>query len=352
MHDRGSRVLSVALAVLSLMLSSSFYLCYGERVAAVAVEMPVISTAVLINTNSVKEVGTVFTKIEEGTELADQGEPSEQQTKNTTSENTKEKKLGKVMSQFLSPYNANTSYNNIYVNNQSGKKINIKKLTADFKTGVELKNARPQVLIMHTHGTENYVKHKGDYYTQSDLVRTSNETQNVIGVGNRLAEVLEKGGVTVLHDKTLHDSPSYSGSYNRAAVTVQNYLKKYPSIKVVLDVHRDAIGSGDDLVKPVTEINGKQAAQVMICVGSETGSIDYFPKWQENLKLGLKLQQTMEVMYPGLARALYLSYEHSYNQDLHKGSIIIEFGTNGNNFEEAEYSATLVGNSLVTLFKN
>ncbi len=352
MYDRGSRVLSIVLAVVSLMLSSSFYLCYGEKVAAAAVQMPIISGAVLVNANAFNEDGAVFTKVEENTEIADDDFKTKEETVNTSPKKQNEKKLGKLIPQFLSPYNANTSYNNIYVNNQSGKKINIKKLTTGFHTGVELKNAQPQVLIMHTHATENYIRHSGNYYTKSDLERTSNESGNVIGVGNRLAEILEKGGVTVLHDKTLHDSPSYSGSYNRAAVTVQKYLKKYPSIKVVLDVHRDAIGSGDDLVKPVTEIDGKNAAQVMICVGSETGSIDYFPDWQENLKLGLKLQQTMEVMYPTLARALYLSYEHSYNQDLHKGSIIIEFGTNGNSFEEAEYSATLVGNALVTMFKN
>ena len=352
MHGRGSRVLSIVLGVVSLMLSSSFYLCYGERVAAVAVESPFVLNAVSDNAFDVKEVGAVFTKVENNQQATSSGTGYIKENVHTDAKPTKEKRLGKLISQFLSPYNANTSYNNIYVNNQSGKKINIKKLTEGFKTGVELKNAQPQVLIMHTHATENYVKHDGNYYTKSDLERTSNESQNVIGVGNRLAEVLEKGGVTVLHDKTLHDSPSYSGSYNRAAVTVQKYLKKYPSIKVVLDVHRDAIGSGDDLVKPIQKIDGKDAAQVMICVGSQTGSIDYFPDWQENLKLGLKIQQTMEVMYPGLARAMYLSYEHSYNQNLHKGSIIIEFGTNGNNFEEAEYSAQLVGNALVTMFKN
>ena len=90
----------------------------------------------------------------------------------------------------------------------------------------------------------------------------------------------------------------------------------------------------------------------MICIGSNTGTVDYFPNWKENLKLGVKLQQTMEVLYPGLARALFLARDRCYNQNLSKGSVIIEFGTNGNTFDEAEYSAQLVGNAMVTMFKN
>ena len=116
---------------------------------------------------------------------------------------------------------------------------------------------------------------------------------------------------------------------------------------MVLDIHRDAIGDGDDLIKPVAEIKGKNAAQVMVCVGSNTGSVDYYPNWQNNLSLGLQLQETLETLYPGLARALYVAYDRCWNQNLSPGSLIIEFGTNGNTFQEAKYSATLVGNALV-----
>ncbi len=347
MYSKASRIISLALSAVSLILSATLYVNYGEAVAQAAVKLPIIAEK---STNyAVQEVGLIFSKAQAETGVLETDEsPSKSQEKSTKNE----KKQGNIVSQYLSPYNANTSYNNIYVNNQSGEKINIKKLIAGYSSGVEIKSKEPQVLIMHTHATENYVRHDGDYYFKSDLERTSNEKYSVIGVGEKLKETLENGGISVLHDKTLHDSPSYSGSYNRSAVTVQKYLEKYPSIKVVLDVHRDAFGGEKDLVKPVKEINGKNAAQVMICVGSETGIVDNFPNWRENLKLGLKLQQTMEVMYPGLARALYLSYEHTYNQNLSSGSIIIEFGTNGNNFSEAKYSAELVGKSLVTLFKN
>lgn len=347
MRTEASRGISLVLSVVSLILSATLYVNYGEAVATAAVKLPIISEEK--EDSTIKEVGLVFSKTQTVTEVSKEAEKAaESKEKSTKSE----KKQGKITAQYLTPYNANTSYNNIYVNNQSGEKINIKKLIAGYSSGVEIKSKEPQVLIMHTHATENYVRHDGNYYFKSDLERTSNEKFSVIGVGEKLKEILENGGITVLHDKTLHDSPSYSGSYNRSAVTVRKYLEKYPSIKVVLDVHRDAFGGEKDLVKPVKEVNGKSAAQVMICVGSETGIVDNFPNWRENLKLGLKLQQTMEVMYPGLARALYLSYEHTYNQNLFNGSIIIEFGTNGNSFSEAKYSAELVGKALVALFKN
>ncbi len=260
------------------------------------------------------------------------------------------KKLGNIYSQFFSPYTtANAKYKDVYVNNKSGVELNIKNLLKNYSLKIDTDSKDPQVLIVHTHATENYAT-KAKYYTKEDMARTGEESRNVIGVGSEVERVLKKAGIGVIHDKTLHDSPSYSGSYNRSYNTVSEYLKKYPSIKIVLDIHRDAIGDGDDLVKPVTKIDGKNAAQVMICVGSNTGSVDYYPNWEENLSFGLKLQQTMEILYPGLARALYVAYDRCWNQNLSTGSVIIEFGTNGNTFAEAKYSATLVGKALVALF--
>ena len=101
-------------------------------------------------------------------------------------------------------------------------------------------------------------------------------------------------------------------------------------------------------MKLVTEIDGKKAAQVMIVMGSQSGSVTNFPKWQENLKLALKLQQMIETKYPTLARPLSLMSK-SYNQSLTTGSMLIEFGTDANTHEEALYSAELVGNALVSL---
>lgn len=335
------QVITTVLCTVSLVLS--LITCSTCSEAAV---MYLDSFAAPSQENTAKTVEKVAKEKEQNTATV-----SIQSTAAAKTISATEKRLGKVYSRFFSPYTANTAYNNTYVNNQSGEKINIKDMLSKYKSTVDCGKKEPQVLIMHTHATETYTA-ADDYYTASDLERSAEPKRSVIGIGNTVADILQKGGVSVIHDKTQHDNPSYNGSYDRGAETVAKYLKKYPTISVVLDIHRDAIADGDDLIKPQTEINGKKAAQVMICVGSQTGSVESFPKWRENLKFGVKLQQALEVLYPGLARALFLAKDRCYNQNLSSGSLIIEFGTNGNTFDEANYSAKLVGNALLTVFKN
>ena len=171
----------------------------------------------------------------------------------------------------------------------------------------------------------------------------------MVSVGKIVAEKLNASGIKTLHDTTLHDYPSYSNSYSRSAATVKDYLKKYPSIKVVLDLHRDAVTKENgDKVKLVTEIGGKKAAQVMLVMGSQSGSVTNFPNWEENFKLAVRLQQTIEKKYPTLARPLMLMSK-TYNQNLTTGSLLIEFGTDVNTLSEVHYSAEMIGESLAEL---
>jgi stage II sporulation protein P len=155
----------------------------------------------------------------------------------------------------------------------------------------------------------------------------------------------------VVHDKTIHDYPAFSGSYNRSAETVNKALKEYPSIKIAIDVHRDTITSGNDKIAPVVNINGKEAAQVMLVMGSQTGSVTNYPNWRQNLRLATKLQYVFESNYPQFARAMLLK-SAKYNQHLTTGSILIEVGSDANTFEQAKYSAQLVGQSLTILLNS
>lgn len=256
--------------------------------------------------------------------------------------------LGKVVEKTISPYSASTSYNGVYLKNSTDLKVDIKTLLSkNLKFKIE-SNSQPQVLIMHTHTTESFMLEDRDYYTDGDLARRTDENYNMIKLGNKVEEKLNAAGIKTLHDKTMHDYPSYNGSYTRAAKTINSYLKKYPSIKVVLDMHRDAVASGNEKTKLTTEINGKKAAQVMLVMGSQSGSVTNFPNWQENLKLALRFQQTLEVMYPTLARPLSLMSKN-YNESLTNGSMLLEMGTDANTLKEVEYSAELVGNALVSL---
>lgn len=259
------------------------------------------------------------------------------------------KTAGAVIEKFISPYTANTSHNNVYLKNSTGLEINIKELlSSPLKYNIE-KNGEPQVLIVHTHATETFLSEDKDYYTNADATRTTDNSLNMVSIGKIVADRLNGAGIKTLHSTVQHDYPEYNNSYSRSASTISSYLKKYPSIKIVIDLHRDAIASSDtDKVKLTTEINGKKAAQIMIVMGSQSGNITNFPNWKENLKLAVRLQQTIEVMYPSLARALSL-VSRNYNESLTTGSMLIEIGTDGNSIEEARYTAELLSDSLISL---
>lgn len=207
----------------------------------------------------------------------------------------------------------------------------------------------PQVLIMHTHTTESYMPFRGDLYDTRTSFRTTDNRQNMVAVGNRIEEELKAAGIGVLHDVTQHDYPSYNGSYQRSRKTVEQYLAEYPSIRVVLDIHRDAIVSGDTVTAPSAEIEGKSAAQIMIISGCDDGTMDY-PNYGENLQFSIALQEQLEGMYPGLTRPILFDYR-LYNQDLTTGSILIEVGGHGNTLEEACYSGELIGKGLSELLE-
>lgn len=207
------------------------------------------------------------------------------------------------------------------------------------------KNDEPQVLIMHTHATESYEPYERDFYDASFNSRTTDRSMNMAAVGDKIAEQLEAAGIGVIHDTTLHDYPSYNGSYDLSRETVQKYLDEYPSIKVVLDVHRDAIErESGERIAPLAEINVKNAAQVMIICGCDDGTMN-MPNCMKNLRFACLLQRQMESDWPGLTRPVLFDYR-KYNQDLTTGSILIEMGGHANSIEQAEYSGELVGKSL------
>lgn len=211
-----------------------------------------------------------------------------------------------------------------------------------------LADGTPEVLIMHTHTTESYRGYQGLFYDKDVLFRTTDAEKNMIAVGNAIEAALTAAGIGVIHDTTMHDYPSYTGAYGRSADTVSRILEKYPSIRVVLDVHRDAIQVDDDtIIAPVATINGKQAAQVMIISGCDDGTMG-MPNYLENLKFSAALQRQMGQDYPTLARPILFDYR-KYNQHLTTGSILLEMGGHGNTLEEAVYCGELVGDSLASV---
>ena len=254
---------------------------------------------------------------------------------------------GQVKTMTLSNSGANLQTDKVHINNQtSGHTVDIDGILSSDPAVKIVMDGTPQVLIVHTHTTEAYMKEDVGYYIKSDDTRTTDTTQNVCRVGDAITEQLTSAGIVTIHDKTLHDYPSYSGSYNAAAETIESYLQKYPSIQVVIDVHRDAITQSDDTrVKPTAVIDGKNAAQCMIISGCQEGTVYDFDHWEENLKLTVRLQQALETNYPGLARSMLFTARR-YNMQLTKGSFLVEVGSEANTLEEAIYTGELIGRAL------
>lgn len=210
--------------------------------------------------------------------------------------------------------------------------------------------AEPQVLIFHTHATESFEKYDSNVYDTRNTWRSTDNNNNMVAVGSAMQQVLEENGIGVIHDTTQHDYPSYNGSYERSAKTIQAYLDEYPSIKIVLDLHRDAMERDNQtIVKPVAVIDGKKAAQIMIISGCDDGTMN-MPDWAKNLRFAAAFADKMQQSYPDLCRPVYLCYR-KYNMDRSNGSLLLEFGSNANTLDEAAYSARLAGQALAELIK-
>jgi len=171
-----------------------------------------------------------------------------------------------------------------------------------------------------------------DSYVQTDSYRTTDIQPSVVRVGEELKTALEAYGLQVLHDTNFYDYPSYTGSYARSGAAVTAYLAQYPSISLVIDLHRDALGTESTIYKTVTDVQGTTAAQIMFVMGTDENL--YHPHWQENLKLALKLQNATAALYPELMRPIELS-SYRYNEQLTTGSMLMEVGTSGNTLQEA-----------------
>ncbi|MCD7881613.1 MAG: stage II sporulation protein P [Clostridiales bacterium] len=207
----------------------------------------------------------------------------------------------------------------------------------------------PQILIMHTHATEAYTIADGDEYVASDTARTTDENYNMIRVGEEMKAVFEEMGLSVVHDTTLYDYPSYTGSYARSLEGIKSYLEQYPTISIVLDVHRDALIADDGTVYKLTDtVDGETVAQVMLVVGTDDGGLTH-PNWEENLTLATHIQARLLGIDAGFPRAINLRSQR-FNQHMTVGSLLVEVGTSGNALREALAGARLFARAAGELY--
>ena len=207
-------------------------------------------------------------------------------------------------------------------------------ITNPLPFAVEWNSPDPQILIMHTHATEDYRLSAGLWYRPGDGARSTDRSINMCAVGRVMADTLNAAGLNTLHDETLNDYPSYTGSYANSRAVVQQYLEKYPSIKIVLDVHRDAIEDKAGHQYKVITREDPRCAQISFVMGSNNDH------WLENVKLAVAVQQRLTDTSPTLMRPMTLR-NSNYNQHLTTGSMLVEIGTAGNSLSEALRAAQL-----------
>ena len=198
----------------------------------------------------------------------------------------------------------------------------------------------PAVLIIHTHATESYMGTDGN--------RTEDPNYNMLRVGAEIKKILEENGIGVIHDTTLHDEPSYNNAYIYARETIEARLAEYPSIRMVVDVHRDAFDiSEEEQLSTYATVDGQASSQLMLVMGTDAGN-RYHPNWQENLSVAVKLQVLLEEKYPGICRRMQLRTER-FNQDLSPAGMILEVGAAGDTLEQALVAARAFAEAVVAL---
>jgi len=207
--------------------------------------------------------------------------------------------------------------------------------------GLTLAADAPQILIIHTHSSEAYTQAGLDRYQPSDSYRTENTEFNIVRIGDELTDILQQAGLNVIHDRGIYDYPSYTGSYTRSAEAVSRYLSDYPSINVVIDMHRDALGTDGVVYKTMAEEDGSVASQIMLLVGTDESGLEH-PNWRGNLAFALYLQDAVNAVNPTLMRPVDLVRER-YNQHLSPASLIMEVGSSGNTLQEALAAIRLFG---------
>ncbi|MDE4541578.1 stage II sporulation protein P [Thermoanaerobacterium sp. R66] len=261
--------------------------------------------------------------------------------------------------------NANQNKNNEVANEASKESETNTSVTnvSNVDTG------KPLILLYHTHTMESYVATlKNKYVAAYGYDRTNNLNYNMVRVGDSLTEYLTKDyGVSVLHDRTIHDY-NYDQSYYNSSLSVKKYLEEYPSIKVTIDLHRDGYGSvmqpGVDTIpvlsslpnqdyrkKYTMEINGQTVAKIMFIIGSRR-TADMNEDWKKNYEFAKQISDKLNELYPGISLGIEIHQYAEYNQHFSEKGILIELGSNYNTLEEALNSTPYLAKAIYLVLKD
>lgn len=207
----------------------------------------------------------------------------------------------------------------------------------------------PVVGIYHTHSMESYLpeirRRTGKPNLAFDDAHTSELDITVVKLGQILAETLAgKYGIASVHSSAVHDRDGKQGAYTPSLATAKNMLEKYPGIRVLLDIHRDA--QPRDLT--TAAIGGKEVARIMVVLGTSQNLPH--PEWRKNYEFAMALARGMERKYPGLSLGVFAS-PNRYNQHLCPGALLLEVGGVENTLQECASSISMLADVLADLIE-
>lgn len=198
----------------------------------------------------------------------------------------------------------------------------------------------PQILIYHTHSREGF----------ADSVE-GDENSGILGAGAYLATLLQnRYGYNVIHNNGRYDDER-DYAYSNALPAIEALLEEYPTIEVVIDLHRDEMPADRRLVM---DLQGRPTAQFMFFNGlcrTKKGEIDRLenPYLMDNLALSFQMQAACNEYYPGIARRIYLK-AYRYNMHLCPKTLLIELGAQNNTEEEIHNACEPLAHVLDLVF--
>lgn len=273
----------------------------------------------------------------------DENEVLEDGTVKSNKEKTEKTQTAKISEKKLKNYAYLRSH--FYTVDQTTK-TDAKELDAGklLKKNMKIRKdgSKPKILIYHTHSQEAFKDSKaGDKKT------------SIVGMGDILTKELnDTYRIPTMHHEGVYDliggKMDRSRAYQLAEVKVRKILKKYPSIEVVIDLHRDGVGNNTHLV---TSIDGKKTGQIMFFNGlsrtKKNGDIAYLknPYIQDNLAFSMQMQLAATKKYPGFARRIYLK-SYRYNMHLMPKYLLIEAGAQTNTVKEMQRSMKVLADLL------
>lgn len=306
-----------------------------------AYQIPFIQDAIELNKLEIPE--SKF-DVDENNNIVVPEKENENQQKNETEKKQEQENQDKV----VQPIEKVVKGKGIVLKNETNYAIDLNNIISQ---PLKIKqDKKPQILIYHTHTEESFTPSKQFKFDHSDTDRTSDLRYTVVRVGDEISNILEKQyNIKVIHDTTIHDGSSYNSAYVKSQKTVEAYIKKYPNLSMIIDLHRDAADFNGKKLRVSTNIDGKSAAQVMTVLGTDGRGLPH-KFWRDNLNLGVKFAKKMNDLYPGLSRGIDLKLGR-FNQFLSKNAMLIEVGSNGNTVDETLESSKYIARTIAEVLK-